>query len=187
MSSLGMDPSVQQFGPLSILSEWAVSVHAFRRNKVPVTKKVVAAALCSSGYSYRDVSRMLGGMSYIAARDSYFSLLTSLPREERKFRRAVAIDGSDVNVGGSSYHLWLARDFESGSILAFQASPDASAEDGNRFLASVASQCENKPTLRLGEGPNRPRGLMNLDLYFQPPQSLSIMTRIGHLILGVNQ
>jgi putative transposase len=178
---------METVGPLSILVEWALSVHAFHRNRVPVTKKVVAAALCNSGYSYRDVSRMLGGMSYIAARDSYFSLLTSLPREERKFRRAVAVDGSDVNINGSSYHLWLARDYESGSILTFQASPDASAEDGNRFLASVASQCENKPNLKLGEGPNHPRGLVNFDLYFQPLQSVSIMTKIGHLILGVNQ
>jgi hypothetical protein len=169
---------------MPILEEWAVSVHAFRRNKVSVGKKVVAAALCNSGYSYRDVANMLGGMSHIAARDAYFSLLTSLPKEERKYRRAVAIDGSDVTMDGSEFHVWLARDVESGEIMSFQASPGASAEDGAHFLASVAAQCANRPLLRLGTGPNAPRGLVNLDLYFQTEPAQSLFTRIGRLFLG---
>ena len=170
-------------GPLSILTEWATSARAFHRNKVPIAKKVVAAALCSSGYSYRDVARMLGGMSYIAARDAYFSLLTSLPKEQRRYRRAVAIDGSDVSIEGGHYHVWLARDVETGEIMSFQASPGASAEDGARFLASVASQCVNTPLLRLGTGANRPRGLVNLDLYFQASPNESLIARLSHLIL----
>ena len=97
-----------------MLTEWAASVHAFRRNKVPSNKKVIAAALCNSGYSYREVAKMLGGMSHIAARDAYISLLTSLPREEKRYRRTVAIDGSDAAVGGKSFHVWLARDYDSG-------------------------------------------------------------------------
>lgn len=173
------------YGPLAILSEWAVSVHAFQRNKVSVPKKVLAAALCRSGYSYRDVARMLGGMSYIAARDAYVSLMTSLPREERRYRRAVAIDGTDVPFNGASYHVWLARDIDSGEIMSFQASPDASAEDGARFLADVAAQCANTPALRLGTGSNAPRGLMNLDLYFRLPteQSYSFFNRLERFFL----
>ena len=170
-------------GPLRILTEWAVSVRAFRRNKVPAPKKVVAAALCNSGYSYRDVARMLGGMSYIAARDAYLSLLTSIPKEERRHRRCVAVDGADVQVGGCACHVWLARDFDSGEIMSFQASPGASAEDGTRFLAGVASQCANRPILRLGSGANHPRGLVNLDLYFQPEASDSIILRLGRLFM----
>jgi hypothetical protein len=127
---------------------------------------------------------MLGGMSYIAARDAYFSLFTSLPVEEKKHRSSVAIDGSDVQLDGVSCHVWLARDVDSGEILAFQASPDASAKDGNRFLASVASQCANKPLLKLGVGANHPRGLINLDLYFQTLPSPSVFARLGQLILG---
>jgi putative transposase len=171
-----------QSSPLSILAQWALSMHAFRRNRVPVTKKVVAAALCNSGYSYRDVARMVGGISYVAARDAYFTLFTSLPKEEKKSRRAVAIDGSDVNLGGRVYHLWLARDVESGEIMTFQASPDASSDDGARFLAAVAAQCANSPYVRLGEGPNTPRGLANLDLYFQTFVSQSIIERLGRLL-----
>lgn len=170
--------------PLFVLTEWAKSVHAFQRNKVPVSKKVVAAALCSSGYSYRDVAKMLTGMSYIAVRDAYLSLLTSLPKEERIYRRVVAIDGADTNLDGRSFHLWLARDVDTGEILSFQASPGASAEDGAKFLAGIASQCANTPFVRLGAGVNQPRGLVNLDLYFQTATDKSIFSRLGRLLLG---
>ena len=145
---------------------------------------MVAAALCNSGYSYRDVAKMLGGMSYVAARDAYFSLLTSLPKEEKRYRRVVAIDGSDVSMGGAHYHVWLARDVDSGEIMSFQASPDASAEDGARFLANVAAQCENRPLVRLGVGANHPRGLMNIDLYFTAEPAQSLIVKLGRLFLG---
>ncbi|MDG6970318.1 MAG: hypothetical protein JRN54_04330 [Nitrososphaerota archaeon] len=185
MSALKLEAaSARGLGPLTLLSEWAVSVRAFRRNKVPVEKKILAAALCNSGYSYREVSRMLGEMSYIAARDAYVSLVTSLPKEERRYRRSVAIDGADVTYGSRGCHLWLARDYETGEIMSFQASPDASAEDGARFLAGVAAQCANRPMLRLGAGPNNPRGLLNLDLYFQTIPSQSIIVKLGRLFLG---
>ncbi|HKT21987.1 MAG TPA: hypothetical protein VJR06_05180 [Nitrososphaerales archaeon] len=187
MSKLVLDlPPGQPFGPLAILSEWAVSVRAFRRNKVSVPRKVLAAALCNSGYSYREVARMMGGMSYIAARDAYVSLMTSLPQEEKRYRRVVAIDGADVTVEGDTYHIWLARDVDTGEIMCFQASPDASADDGARFLANVAAQCTNRPALKLGAGPTSPRGLMNLDLYFQLPagQGPSFINRLGRFFLG---
>ncbi|HEV2225378.1 MAG TPA: hypothetical protein VGR56_01075 [Nitrososphaerales archaeon] len=171
-----------QTSPMAILAQWAFSMRAFKRNRVPITKKVVAAALCNSGYSYRDVARMVGGISYVAARDAYFSLMTSLPKEEKKSRRTIAIDGSDVIVGGNMYHLWLARDVDSGEIMTFQGSPGASAEDGARFLAAIAAQCLNTPFVRIGEGPNSPRGLANLDLYFRETGGQSIIERLGRLL-----
>lgn len=158
-------------------------MHAFKRNRVPVSSKVLAAALCNAGYSYRAVSDMVGSISYIAARDAYMALVTSLPREARRFRRAVAVDGSDVRVGGRLFHVWLARDVDSGEIMDFQASPTGSAADGARFLASVASQCANRPIVKLGYGPNAPRGLLNLDLYFQSVPSQSFIGRLGRLLL----
>jgi putative transposase len=184
MSAARFEPTTRLLSPLAILSEWAVSVKAFRRNKLPVAKKVMAAALCNSGYSYRDVARMLGGMSYIAARDAYFSFLTSLPKEEKRYRRSVAIDGSDVTMDGRVYHVWLAREVDTGEIMCFQASQNASAEDGMRFLASVATQCANRPLLRLGTERFTPRGLVNLDLYFRVAPTPSIITRLGRLLMG---
>jgi len=172
------------FDVVGALSDWAVSTRAFRRNKIPVQKKIVAAALCNSGYSYRDVASILGGISYVAARDAYLSLVTSLPEETRKHRREIAIDGSEVVIEGRSHYVWLARDVETGEILAFHGSPTGSTEDGARFLSAAASLCSNKPLVRLGRGPSCPRGLLNLDLYFQSASTPSIIGRIGKLLLG---
>ena len=170
-----------------MVSEWALTTKAFKRNRMPLAKKVVAAALCSAGFSYRSVSRMLGGISYIGARDSFMSLLKTMPSETRKFRREVAIDGSDVAIEGHRFHLWLARDVETGEIISLHGSPSASAEDGARFLASVGAQCSNRPTVRLGYGDSFPKGLLNLDLYFQEAGPPSFMDRIGRLILGTGR
>jgi len=176
--------AMRPFDPFAMLSDWALSVGAFRRNRAPVQKKVMAAALCSGGFSYREVASMVGGISYIAARDAYLAMVTSLPQESRRFRREVAIDGSEVTLEGRRYYLWLARDVDSGEILVFHGSPTGSAEDGARFLAAVGALCLNKPMVRLGGGPNEPRGLLNLDLYFQHPQPLSFMDRIGRIFRG---
>jgi putative transposase len=172
------------FDVVGALSDWAISSRAFRRNRVPVRKKVMAAALCNGGYSYRDVASMVGGISYVAARDAYLSLVTSLPEETRKYRREVAIDGSEAAIEGRACYVWLARDVDTGEILAFHGSPTGSAEDGARFLSAVAALCLNKPLVRLGRGPSCPTGLLNLDLYFQPAPPPSIIGRIGKLFLG---
>lgn len=157
---------------------------AFRRNRVSLEKKVVAAALCNAGYSYRDVAGMLGGLSYIAARDAYVAMVSSLPEERRRLRREVAIDGEEVALDGKEFYIWLARDVGTGEIMTFHASPEPTAEDGARFLAAVGAQCENRPLLRLGAGESLPKGLSNLDLYFQPAPAPSIIGRIGKLFLG---
>ena len=159
-------------------------MRAFRRNRVSAEKKVMAAALCNGGFSYREVAKLLGGMSYVAARDAFLALVTSLPAETRRYRRLVELDGSDVRVEGTLMHLWLARDVDSGEILTFHASPTASAEDGARFLASVGAQCANRPYLRLGSGSNFPRGLVNLDLYFQFTPVPTLIERIERLFRG---
>ncbi len=172
------------FDPFGALTSWAVSVRAFRRNKAPVEKKVMAAALCNNGFSYREVASMLGGMSYIAARDAYLAMVMSLPEETRRYRREVAVDGSEVGVEGRRYYLWLARDVDSGEILTFHGSPTGSAEDGARFLSTVGALCANRPLVRLGEGTSAPRGLLNLDLYFQSSESLSFIDRIGRIFRG---
>ena len=180
METIGLQAPMQ--GPLSVLVSWASSGHAFKRNRVSRVKKVIAAALCNSGYSYRDVAGMVGGMSYIAVRDAYISVVTCLPEVKKAHRRAVAIDGADISLDEKQFHLWLARDVDSGGILTFQASPGVSVEDGARFLSVVASQCENKPLLRLGHGTNQPKGLVNLDLYFTTEANESLIARLGRLL-----
>ncbi len=178
--------AIRPFDAFGALTSWAVSVKAFRRNKAPVEKKVMAAALCNSGFSYREVATMVGGISYIAARDAYLSMVTSLPEETKQYRREVAIDESEVTLDGRHYFLWLARDVDSGEILAFHGSPSGSAEDGARFLAAVGALSQNRPLVRFGEGKAAPRSLLNLDLYFRSTHTVSFMDRIGRIFRGNN-
>jgi len=85
---------------------------------------------------------------------------------------------------GKRFYFWLARDVDSGGIMAFSGSPTGSAEDGSKFLASVGSLSVNRPQVRLGDGANTPRGLINLDLYFQSSQSPGFLQRLGRLFRG---
>lgn len=159
---------------------------AFKRNRAPSEKKVIAAALCNTGYSYRAVASMLGGISYIGARDAYVAILTSLPEVKRRERREVALDGEDIDLDGKKFHLWLARDVGTGEIMTFHASPGPTAEDGARFLAEVGSMCTNKPIVKLGSGDRAPKEIANLDLYFQRTPPPSIIERIGKLLFPGN-
>ena len=174
--------SLERLGPLQVLTGWASSMGAFKRNKCRPQKKVIAAALCNAGYSYREVANMVGGLSYVGARDAYIAMLTSLPEERKRERREVAIDGEDVEVEGRMFHLWLARDVESGEIMSFHASPRPTAEDGARFLSTIGALCTNRPVARIGTGQNLPKEIINLDLYFRRSASLSIVERIGKLL-----
>jgi len=51
----------------------------------------------------------------------------------------------------------------------------------------VASQCENRPLLKLGHGDNQPRGLVNLDLYFATETNESLIARLGRLLMWGRQ
>lgn len=176
---LGRVPDV-----IDLLAEWGLANSAFRRNKLSVRRKVLAAVLAASGTSYRETATLLGGMSHIAVRDSYIGLTGILPRGEKVFRRAIALDESVVRLGNEQAYLWLARDVDTGQTLSFMCSFTGSPEDSATFALSVLETCSNRPAARLGRGPNRPRGLKNLDFYFQtePPSSV---VQIVRKIFGV--
>jgi len=152
---------------IDIVAEWGLTNAAFRRNRLAVRRKVLAAILAASGVSYRETASLVGGMSYIAVRDCYAALTSLLPRGEKAYRRTVAIDESVVKLGGEHAYVWLARDVETGQTLSFMCSFTGSPEDSATFARSVLESCANKPALRLGRGTNRPRGLKNLEFYFQ--------------------
>ena len=63
----------------------------FRRNRVSLETKVVAALIYFSGLSYRRVSSLVG-YSYEAVRLWYNALKDALPKPERKSRRCIAVD-----------------------------------------------------------------------------------------------
>lgn len=151
---------------LDILTDWAVTNGAFRRNKLGVRTKVLAGALAHSGVSYREASRMIGGMSYIAVRDCRINMERLLPEPLKLNRRVVALDEANLTLAEGRGYLWLARDVDSGQTLAFRFSFAGSPEDSASFCTSVLEHCADRPAVLMGDGSNRPRALKNVDLHF---------------------
>jgi transposase-like protein len=170
---------------LEFLSVWEKDNYIARRNKIPIEKKVMAVILCASGHSYRDASRILGGISHVAVYDAVKAATSALPRLERK-RRLVAIEENVVHLNSETQGVvWMARDVESGEILAFRCSMTKSPQDGKKFIDSVLAVCTERPLLRVGRGPNFPHSLRSLDLYFQIDTSATPMRqRISDFFLG---
>jgi hypothetical protein len=168
---------------IEFLSAWAKDNNVIKRSRIPTEKKVLGAILCSSGYTYRDTSKLLGGISHVAVHDAHKSMTAALPPLEKK-RRLVGIEENvaylNVTLQGV---IWMARDIESGEILSFRCSASRSPEDGKKFIDSVLATCLGRPILRVGRGPSFPNSLRSLDLYFQI-DTATVRQRISNFFLG---
>ena len=171
-----------------IVCEWARGRNVFKRNKVPIERKVQAAILCASGFSYRRASELTGGVSYVAVHDAFTAMTRALPLTEKKHRRCIAIDETEARFSGRVGFFWLARDADTGELMTFRCSLSGSPEDGAKFIDSVLRFCTNRPLVRVGRGANYPRALKNLDLQFQIDTTAinpsGIREKIGRWFLG---
>jgi transposase-like protein len=173
---------------LEFLSQWAKDNYIVKRSRIPIEKKVMAVVLCASGYSYRNASKIMGGMSHVAVHNATKTVMSALPPLEKK-RRLVAIEENAVYVSGQTQGvLWMARDVDSGEILAFRCSVTKSPQDGKKFIDSILAVCTERPLLRVGRGPSFPHSLRSLDLYFQIDTSGTPMRqRISDFFLGSSE
>jgi hypothetical protein len=180
LTSAPPPPTIVEF-----LSGWAKDNNVIKRSRVPAEKKVLAAVMCASRYTYRDTSKMLGGISHVAVHDAHKSMMAAMPPLERK-RRLVTIEENIAYLNSDVQAVvWMARDVESEEILAFRCSVTKSPEDGKKFIESVLAVCVDRPLLRVGRGPNFPHSLRSLDLYFQIDTSgTPIRQRISNFFLG---
>jgi len=80
----------------------------------------------------------------------------------------------------------MARDADSGEILAFRCSTSKSPQDGKKFIDAVLTSCYGRPLLRVGRGQSFPHNLRSLDLYFHIDTTASekIRQRITNFFLG---
>jgi hypothetical protein len=169
---------------IEFLSAWAKDNNVIKRSRIPTEKKVLGAILCSSGYTYRDASKLLGGISHVAVHDAHKSMSAALPPLEKK-RRLVGIEENAAYLNSTIQGVvWMARDLESGEILSFRCSASRSPEDGKKFIDSVLATCIGRPILRVGRGPSFPNSLRSLDLYFQIDTTGTIRQRISNFFLG---
>jgi len=86
---------------IEFLSAWAKDNNVIKRSRIPTEKKVLGAILCSSGYTYRDASKLLGGISHVAVHDAHKSMTAALPPLERK-RRLVGIEENTAYLNATS-------------------------------------------------------------------------------------
>jgi transposase-like protein len=169
---------------IEFLSAWAKDNNVIKRSRIPTEKKLLGAILCSSGYTYRDASKLLGDISHVAVHDAHKSLSAALPPMEKK-GRMVTIQENLVYLNSTSQAvLWLARDLDTGEILSLRCSTSRSPEDGKKFIDSVLATCLGRPILRVGRGPSFPNSLKSLDLYFQIDTTSTIRQRISNFFLG---
>jgi transposase-like protein len=70
----------------------------FKRNKIPIDIKIIAALLYHSGLSYRNVSKF-GNFSHESVRLWYNALNKILPKPDKRYRRAIAIDETKTKIG----------------------------------------------------------------------------------------
>ena len=141
--------------------------------------------MCASGYTSRDASKLLGGISHVAVHDAQKSMMAALPPPEKK-RRLVTIEENVAYLNSETQGvIWMARDVDTGEILSFRCSVSKSPEDGKKFIDSVLAVCTERPILRVGRGPGFPHSLRSLDLYFQiDTTATTIREKISNFFLG---
>jgi hypothetical protein len=179
------EPAAQPVSIIDFLSGWARENGVIQRSRIPTEKKVLAAIMCASGYTYRDASKVLGGISHVAVHDAHKAVMAALPPLQKK-RREVNIQENlaDLNAETKAV-VWLARDEDSGEILSFRCSTTKSPMDQKKFIDSVLAVCTERPLLRVERGSSYPNSLRQLDLYFQiVPGGTPIRKRITNFFLG---
>lgn len=179
------EPAAQPVSIIDFLSGWAKDNGVIQRSRIPTEKKVLAAIMCASGYTYRDASKVLGGISHVAVHDAHKSVMAALPPLQKK-RREVNIEENLADLNNETKAvIWLARDEDSGEILSFRCSTTRSPMDQKKFIDSVLSVCTERPLLRVERGSSYPNSLRQLDLYFQiVPSGTPIRKRITNFFLG---
>lgn len=175
---------------LDFLSSWVKEKDIVKRSRIPTEKKLLAAVLCISGYTSRDASKVLGGMSHVAVHDSFKAVTAALPPVARQDRN-VAIEENLVDFNPETHGvLWMARDVDTGEILALRCSVSKSADDSKRFIQAVLATCIGRPLLRVGRGPAFPQVLKGLDFYFRldtTPATTRLRQRISSFFLGSSE
>lgn len=179
------EPAAQSITIMQFLSDWARYKGVILRSRIPSEKKVLAAVMCASGYTYRDASKILGGISHVAVHDAHKSVMAAMTPLEKK-RREVNIEENTVDLNSEvKAVIWLARDEDSGEVLSFRCSTTRSPMDQKKFIDSVLSVCTERPLLKVERGSNYPNSLRQLDLYFQiVPTGGPIRSRITSFFLG---
>jgi putative transposase len=124
----------------------------FKRNKIPLRKKVITTLLYFLGLSYRDLSRLLG-MSHEAARLWFTALKDAFPAPTKKKRRHIAVDETKIKLNSAQIFVWAAIDCETKELLGIKATKGRSTADAYFFLLRIKKLCKGRTVCHVDGGP----------------------------------
>jgi len=87
--------------------------------------------------------------------------------QEKKHRRAIAIDETKVKLENQWVYVWNAIDVDDRSILVVHVSTTRTSLDAIYFLRKVLEYCENKPLILVDRGPWYRWALQRLGLNYE--------------------
>jgi transposase-like protein len=101
---------------------WMISVlQPFRRNKIPVEKKIRAIELYLRGLSYRQAGRILQ-ISHTTVWETVQKLAETIYQPKlltvKTRRNFIAVDETLIKINGKRRYLWAAIDVEGREVLA---------------------------------------------------------------------
>lgn len=86
---------------------------------------------------------------------------------KRRWRRAVAIDETEVKLENNQIHIWNAIDVDSRVVLAVYVSETRTNLYAMYFLKEVLKKCENKPMILVDRDPWYRLALKRLSLGYK--------------------
>ena len=120
----------------------------FRKNKIPVEKKIKAVELYLRGLSYRQVGKILG-ISHTTVWETVQKLAEAIYEPKilavKKQRNFIAVDETVIKLNGEKRYLWAAIDVESREVLAVWITTTRNWWIARDFLLVVLKSCENLP------------------------------------------
>jgi len=125
----------------------------FKFNNYPLDEKAYSIMLHVAGLSLRDISERY--YVTMASRESvkrWFHRFSRIFSTEKRFRRAVALDETVVEIHGFRAYVWSTVDVDSGEVLAIYASWNRNMIVAVKFVRIVLDRCLNKPLIIVDRG-----------------------------------
>ncbi len=162
---------------IETLTDIAKINRAFQRNRIAPEKKVLAALLCFSGFTYRQAAEIVGGISYVAVHDAFMALSNIFPQPTKKARTAITVEEAKSKLTKETVFVWGAKDQMTNEVLLLRCCLSRSPEEAERFIVDTLAYCANSPLFNVDCGPWQPQSFKKFNLRYRY-QSIGIPRKL---------
>lgn len=142
---------MSRFPQISLVINRVLALNIFKRQRVPLRRKVHGCLLYFLGLSFRKAARLLG-VSHEAVR-KWWRALAAAFSPERKRRQSIAVDETKLKLGGRQIYVWAAIDTRRREVIAVGSSRGRSLLDAYLFMKRVMAACTAQPIVHVDGGP----------------------------------